>query len=151
MLDLAFLKLSSICYVTEELDRVREAMYNSLPKQYRKIKMTAQKMTSQFNDKITFYSLELKGKDAGIGLAYISSLLSDDDKNTLNMNLPDRIDLAGHAVHFRLDKFRAFEKTIQLGNGSDVIKIEIKYFCYTKDQNTMENVITTLRQYGMGS
>ena len=45
--------LTTICYVTEEIDLVRSSIYNCLPESLRLLKLKEQNLQSQFGDRLS--------------------------------------------------------------------------------------------------
>jgi len=143
------ISLSCIAYITEEEKLVKQALLNCLPEDLRKTKINKKRFQSQFGDKLVLFTLELQNKQAIQVISYIASLWDIKDKQYFSRKLDARIDLEEKTVYLRLDKFKALEENLEITDGSDVIKVEIKYNAYTKDQNTIETVTELLVKIGM--
>ncbi|MHA2253653.1 MAG: RNA-binding domain-containing protein [Candidatus Kariarchaeaceae archaeon] len=143
------ISLSGIAYITEEEERVHQALLNCLPEDLRVTKIKKQRLQSQFGDKLVLLTSELHNKEAKQVIEYIVSMWDIKEKQYFGRKLDTRIDLEEKAIYLRLDKFKALEEKLEITDGSDVIKVEIKYNAYTKDQNTIETVTELLVKTGM--
>ena len=149
MIELSKISFSTISYVTEDLNLVLESIKQCLPDVLRDEKFKLQKMQSQFGDKIVLISGEFAKNQANQIIGYLGNNLTMKDKKFLSTNFSDRLDLEGRLFHFRLNKFLPLSEELRIGEGSDVIKVEIKYQVFTSDQNTLENVRSCMLDNGI--
>ena len=149
MIKLSKISFSTISYVTEDANLVMESIKQCLNEYLRESKFNLQKMQSQFGDKLILISNEFKNKDAKSIIEYLSLKMSEKDKRFLGNKLKERLDMEDRIFHLRFNKFLPLSNQIVLGEGSDVIKVEIKYQVFTSDQNTLDNVRNCLLEEGI--
>ena len=149
MIELSKISFSTISYVTEDVNLVIQSVKQCLPEGLRDDNFKMQKMQSQFGDKLILISREFKSKNAKSIIENLAKKMSDKDRQFLGSKLNDRLDMEDRIFHIRLNKFLPLSDKIVLGEGSDVIKVEIKYQVFTSDQNTLENVGNCFREKGI--
>lgn len=149
MIELSKITFSTISYITEDLNLVFEALKHCFPENLRNTKFTTQKIQSQFGDKLTIINNEFTGKEAKNTIIYLASLLDQKDKKFIGTMLSQKIDMDRRLLHLRLDKFLPLSDKIKLSEGSDVIKVEIKYQVFTSQQNNLENIRNSLLDVGI--
>ena len=149
MLELSKISFSTISYITEDVNLVIQSIKQCLSESLRENKFKMQKMQSQFGDKLILISAEYKNQNAKSIIEYLAKKMSDKDKQFLGSKLSERLDMEDRIFHIRLNKFLPLSDQIVLGEGSDVIKVEIKYQVFTSDQNTLENIRSSLLEKGI--
>ncbi|MCE7737478.1 MAG: hypothetical protein GPJ54_21490 [Candidatus Heimdallarchaeota archaeon] len=149
MIELSKISFSTISYITEDLNLVFETLKHCFPEKLRDVKFVTQKIQSQFGDKLTIIKTEFTGKDATNTIQYLASLLDPKDKTFIGSKLSQKIDMDSRLLHLRLDKFHPLSDKIKLSEGSDVIKVEIKYQVFTSKQNNLENIRNSLLDVGI--
>ena len=149
MTELSKISFSTISYITEDLNMVFKSLKQCLPEELRDIKFKTQKIQSQFGDQLTIVSGEFKGDSAKKTILYLASLLDSKDKKFIGSMLTLKVDLDQRLIHLRINKFLPLSDTIKLSEGSDVIKVEIKYQVFTSQQNNLENIRNSLLDVGI--
>ena len=149
MVKLSKISFSTISYVTEDIYLVTQSVKQCLPENLREYKFKFTKMQSQFGDKIVMISGEFKNQIATSIIEYLASKISEKDKLFLGTKVNERVDTDDRIFHIRLNKFLPLSNQITIGEGSDVIKVEIKYQVFTSDQNNLENVRNCLLEEGI--
>lgn len=149
MIDCNKIIFTTICYLTEELDLVEQSLKNCIPEKFRNQKVILTKMQSQFNDRLIYLKLDFNKKlEIDKCLQYLSNNFEVKSKGYWINNLENYINMASKSIYLRLNKFRPLNNIIDLGEGSDVIKVEIKYSAYTSEQNSLENISNMLIKKG---
>ncbi len=149
MIELSKISFSTISYITEDVNLVIESVKQCLSENLRDQKLKLQKMQSQFGDKLIMISGEYKNKNAKSIIKHLANKISDKDKLFLGGKLTERVDMDERIFHIRFNKFLPLSDQITLGEGSDVIKAEIKYQAFTSEQNTLESVRSCLLEEGI--
>ncbi len=129
MPDIIKITITCFSYVTEELDRVKSLIINIMPDELKDTSsIQIQHLQSQFRDKLKILTVELtKKNDINLFINNLSEKLDKRQKQWLGNNLTRKIDYDSHTVHLRLHKFKAFYNELEFAEGSDVIKVKIKY------------------------
>ncbi|MHA2028530.1 MAG: RNA-binding domain-containing protein [Candidatus Kariarchaeaceae archaeon] len=149
MIELSKISFSTISYVTEELNLVLNSLKSCFPEDLRDIKFNLTKIQSQFGDQLVIVDYEFVNKDAIKVISYLAKYISEKDKNYLFNNLERKTDMEDREFHLRLNKFLPLSDIITLADGSDVIKVKIKYQVFTSQHNTLENVRNCLGEVGL--
>jgi len=148
MLELGRISVTIFSYVTEENDRVVQALRNTLPHELRTESLIKIPSNSQFGDPLVIYSFETDETTEIDAIAtYLGNSLTEKSKAYLSRHLSRKLDLENRSVYFRLDKYKAYQDELFITEGSDVIQVEIAYNAYTQAQNTEENVREFLLHY----
>lgn len=114
-----------IAHATEDLEKVGEALLNTIPPHLReRVEIDAVKTRGYYGNEIVILSLTLKKKRAKEALKWVLCSLPPGDREFLISTLGMRADARSSHLHIRLDKQEAYLGRIRLSEGSDVIKIE---------------------------
>ncbi len=149
MLQIKRIIITCIAYITEEIELVQQALINCIPEDLRDEKFQKKILHSQFGDKLILLKFELDNRKAKQTVIHLANSLDNSSKSYLKRRLESRMDLENKSFFFRVDKFKAVTDEIEIAEGSDVIKIELKYGAYTQDQNSVENLTKTLHELGI--
>lgn len=149
MTELSKISFSTISYITEDLNKVFTSLKHCIPENLRDVKFNTQKIQSQFGDQITIVSCEFKGENAKNIILYLANLFDSKDKKFIGSKLEQKIDFDERLLHLRINKFLPLTDIIKLSEGSDVIKVEIKYQVFTSQQNNLENIRSALMDIGI--
>lgn len=124
----------TLCYMTEVIERVEQAIRNTIPEKYRKeLEIKHTKVTGHYNDKIIIMETELrKKKMVKESFSYIIDSLNDSDLKWLRRNLDTIIDEKGF-LYLRLSKQRAYENVVKLAKDNDIIRIKIGFRQYPRN------------------
>lgn len=143
------LTFTTICYVTEDIELVKQCVLNLLPDVNRDMQINQFFSTSQFGDRIVIISIVIENDLVNPVLGYLSTQLSENDKQYLFRHFSKRIDLDEKSFYLRLDKFKLLTNEFSLTEGSDVVKVEIGYSIFTPSQNTEDNIRDLLLTSGL--
>lgn len=121
-------KVRAICHATEELDRVRQAVLNTLPENLRdRVELRVRKVRGEFRNPIHIIEVHrLSGGLADRVLRFILSHLDNFDQSRLQQELEQRIDEHNH-LFLRLDKQRAYLGKLQIAEGGDVVHFQFSF------------------------
>lgn len=123
-----------ISYVTEEIDIVKSAIYNCLPEQHRGLDIDIKHLQSQFRDKMKYLTLEIHQREIiDETIEFLNSELSNGSKDYLFRYFEKKLEEEEKIFHFRLKKFDAVNGQLVADEGSDVIKVNIKYSDFSYD------------------
>jgi len=148
MLELATISLSIFSYVTEENDRIVQALYNVLSPGMHAEKLTKIGTTSQFGDPFTIYSYESDDEEKITAiLNHLGDQLDSRSRTYLTENLENKIDFDERSVYLRLDKYKAYQQQLVITEGGDIIKVEIGYNAYTQDENSYDGIAALFRSF----
>jgi RNA binding exosome subunit len=122
--------------VTEEIDIVKSAIYNCLPQEHRDLDIEIRHLQSQFRDKMKYLILEIhKPEVINETVEFLNLKLSNGSKDYLNRYFEKKLDEEEKIFHFRLKKFEAVNGNLVADEGSDVIKVNIKYSDFSYDDD----------------
>ena len=147
MLEFSGIKLTVFSYVTEVNERVIQALQNCIPSSidYKVQKLNTQ---SQFGDPLIIYSVELlKRDDIDKFLKFLGIALNGDNKMYFARYLQKKVDFDERVIYLRFNKFNAYNNKIAITEGSDIIRVELRYNAYVKKENTLNNLIESLNHY----
>jgi RNA binding exosome subunit len=125
------------------------SLTHCFPETLREVKFVLSKIQSQFGDQLVIVDHEFKNDEASEVISYIAENLSDQDINYLTKNFERKTDMENRELHFRINKFLPLKDQIMLSDGSDVIKVKIKYQVFTSQQNTWENIRNCFSKVGL--
>ncbi len=119
------LELTTSAHATEDLAKVKQALLNLIPREYREnIKIEEVKYEGHYGNPIIRLKVLVKGKKANEIFNYIISNLSESDRNILKVTLKNRVDERGH-LYLRISKQDALQGKITLYEGDDVVRIVV--------------------------
>jgi len=119
------LELTTSAHATEDLAKVRRALLNLIPKEYKEnIEIEEAKYEGHYGNPIVRLKVLVKGKKANEIFNYIISNLSEPDRKILKVTLKNRVDERGH-LYLRISKQDASQGRITLYEGDDVIRIVV--------------------------
>ncbi len=123
-----------ISYVTEEIDIVKSAIYNCLPEKYRELDIDIKHLQSQFRDKMKYLTLEISNQEViDETIDYLNLNLNEGSKEYLNRYFDKKLEEEEKIFHLRLKKFDAVNGKLLADEGSDVIKVNLKYSDFSYD------------------
>ena len=140
------LKITNICltvfgYMTEEVDRIEQIIKNILPFEISNDNFTHIKSFSQFGDKFSIMNYETENYDeVNQIMKDIGKNMSKTEKLKVKGKLKKLIDLDEKKIYFRLNKFDLYNNEIIFDEGNDVLKIEISYNTYNKNENNYDKI-----------
>lgn len=141
MLKITNISLTVFGYMTEEVDRIEQIIKNILPFEIRNDNFTHIKSFSQFGDKFSIMNYETENYDeVNQIMKDIGKKLSKTEKLKVKGKLKKLIDLDEKKIYFRLNKFDLYNNDIIFDEGNDVLKIEISYNTYNKNENNYDKI-----------
>ncbi|MEM1928240.1 MAG: RNA-binding domain-containing protein [Acidilobaceae archaeon] len=114
-------------HATEDREKVLAALRNTLPPSLREtVEVESESYEGHYGNRIEVLTVELRdSEEAGALLSYLLESLGDADRRLLLATLAERVDESG-SLYLRLDKQSAYRGVLELSDGDDVIKIEIR-------------------------
>ena len=141
MLKITNISLTVFGYMTEEVDRVEQIIKNILPFEISNDNFTHIKSFSQFGDKFSIMNYETENYDeVNQIMKDIGKNMSKTEKLKIKGKLKKLIDLDEKKIYFRLNKFDLYNNEIIFDEGNDVLKIEISYNTYNKNENNYDKI-----------
>ena len=141
MLKITNISLTVFGYMTEEVDRIEQIIKNILPFEIRNDNFTHIKSFSQFGDKFSIMNYETENYDeVNQIMKDIGKNMSKTEKLKAKGKLKKLIDLDEKKIYFRLNKFDLYNNEIIFDEGNDVLKIEISYNTYNKNENNYDKI-----------
>ena len=141
MLKITNISLTVFGYMTEEVDRIEQIIKNILPFEISNDNFTHIKSFSQFGDKFSIMNYETENyKEVNQIMKEIGKNMSKTEKLKVKGKLNKLIDLDEKKIYFRLNKFDLYNNEIIFGEGNDVLKIEISYNTYNKNENNYDKI-----------
>lgn len=141
MLKITNISLTVFGYMTEEVDRIEQIIKNILPFEIRNDNFTHIKSFSQFGDKFSIMNYETENYDeVNQIMEDIGKNMSKTEKLKVKGKLKKLIDLDEKKIYFRLNKFDLYNNDIIFDEGNDVLKIEISYNTYNKNENNYDKI-----------
>ncbi len=134
-------------YATEDEELVATSLLSLLPEELMEteIEIFRERLIGQYDEPLTKLTLEITNKkELHTVLAYLGNQLSNAERKYLTRRIEKMIDKNSNTFHLRFDKMKAAEGILKLGEGSNTIKVVIKFVRYTKD---LTPFINELRQY----
>lgn len=141
MLKITNISLTVFGYMTEEVDRIEQIIKNILPFEIRNDNFTHIKSFSQFGDKFSIMNYETENYEEIYQIMKdIGKNMSQTEKLKVKGKLKKLIDLDEKKIYFRLNKFDLYNNEIIFDEGNDVLKIEISYNTYNKNENNYDKI-----------
>ena len=141
MLKITNISLTVFGYMTEEVDRIEQIIKNILPFEIRNDNFTHIKSFSQFGDKFSIMNYETENYEEIYQIMKdIGKNMSKTEKLKVKGKLKKLIDLDEKKIYFRLNKFDLYNNEIIIDEGNDVLKIEISYNTYNKNENNYDKI-----------
>lgn len=141
MLKITNISLTVFGYMTEEVDRIEQIIKNILPFEISNDNFTHIKSFSQFGDKFSIMNYETENYDeVNQIMKDIGKNMSKTEKLKIKGKLKKLIDLDEKKIYFRLNKFDLYNNEIIFDEGNDVLKIEISYNTYNKNENNYDKI-----------
>ncbi|MEK9715920.1 MAG: RNA-binding domain-containing protein [Candidatus Heimdallarchaeota archaeon] len=141
MLKITNISLTVFGYMTEEVDRIEQIIKNILPFEISNDNFTHIKSFSQFGDKFSIMNYETENYDeVNQIMEDIGKNMSKTEKVKIKGKLKKLIDLDEKKIYFRLNKFDLYNNEIIFDEGNDVLKIEISYNTYNKNENNYDKI-----------
>ena len=141
MLKITNISLTVFGYMTEEVDRVEQIIKNILPFEISNDNFTHIKSFSQFGDKFSIMNYETENyEEVNQIMKDIGKNMSKTEKLKIKGKLKKLIDLDEKKIYFRLNKFDLYNNEIIFDDGNDVLKIEISYNTYNKNENNYDKI-----------
>lgn len=141
MLKITNISLTVFGYMTEEVDRIEQIIKNILPFEISNDNFTHIKSFSQFGDKFSIMNYETENYDeVNQIMKDIGKNMSKNEKLKVKGKLKKLIDLDEKKIYFRLNKFDLYNNEIIFDEGNDVLKIEISYNTYNKNENNYDKI-----------
>lgn len=141
MLKITNISLTVFGYMTEEVDRVEQIIKNILPFEISNDNFTHIKSFSQFGDKFSIMNYETENyEEVNQIMKDIGKNMSKTEKLKVKGKLKKLIDLDEKKIYFRLNKFDLYNNEIIFDDGNDVLKIEISYNTYNKNENNYDKI-----------
>jgi len=141
MLKITNISLTVFGYMTEEIDRIEQIIKNIIPFEIRNDNFTHIKSFSQFGDKFSIMNYETENYEEVYQIMKdIGKNMSKTEKLKVKGKLKKLIDLDEKKIYFRLNKFDLYNNEIIFDEGNDVLKIEISYNTYNKNENNYDKI-----------
>ncbi len=141
MLKITNISLTVFGYMTEEVDRIEQIIKNILPFEISNDNFTHIKSFSQFGEKFSIMNYETENmEEVNQIMKDIGKNMSKTEKLKVKGKLKKLIDLDEKKIYFRLNKFDLYNNEIIFDEGNDVLKIEISYNTYNKNENNYDKI-----------
>ncbi len=135
-------------YATEDEEVVANTLVALFPDEFTEnppFEIYQEELVGQYEEPLIKFEIEVNKKTI---LAKIfewwAIQLSDTEKRFLYRNLEKMTDMKAKTYHLRFDKFKAAEGELKLGEGSNTIKVVLKFVLYTKDLNPLRQELLDL-------
>lgn len=127
-IELSEVILSTHCHATEDLEKVKKALLNSIPPELRTVaNIRSEVLHGYHGNPIIKLEAKFGGGDAYKVIRYLLSSISDVDRRYLFASLDIRYNRKNNELFLRLDKQEAYLGNIVLYEGDDSIKISISF------------------------
>ena len=127
-IELSEVVLSTHCHATEDLEKVKRALLNSIPPELRTTANIHSEMLHGYHgNPIIKLEVRFKGDEAYHVIRYLLSSISDVDRRYLFASLDMRYNRKDNKLFLRLDKQEAYLGNIVLYEGDDSIKISVSF------------------------
>ncbi|MFW6040927.1 MAG: RNA-binding domain-containing protein [Thermoplasmatota archaeon] len=135
-----YIEFKTYCHATEELDKVKEAMFNAIGKE---IDLKISEAEGYYGNPI----LILKGKiernrDMDNFFENLDFYIIDDYLKTIQKRIDERCNF-----YFRLDKQKAYKDKIELSDRGDTIRVRARIESYPAKR---EKAINNIQEYLSG-
>lgn len=120
--------LNTFCHVTEDLDKVCKAMLFFIPESFRsKIVLYKDFLEGHYGNTILNLKIYVSDEELIRGIVeFICRNICDADKKLLFKTFDSRLDNSGR-LYLRFDKGAAYHSFLRLNDGSDVIRVILKF------------------------
>ena len=116
------------CHATEDLDKVEQALLNTLPPNMRNsVTLLRDRVKGFYGNVIDRLTVVLEGEQALNFFKYLIKMLSDTDKSVLLNTLDMRYDRKSNELYLRLSKQEAYLGMLTLYDGDDVIRVSVSF------------------------
>ena len=131
---LHYIDLRTFCYVTEDENRVEDALRLFLPEEF---EITRAESEGHYGDRILVLSARVENADEMRTVLNNLGDLSDDEQTQVESELDERVD-DNCSFFLTLDKQAAFNGRVELGDG---ITLRAKVEAYpAKKEHALENI-----------
>ncbi len=134
-------------YATEDEELVAATLLSLLPEEFTEaeIDIYREGLIGQYDEPLIKLELEVtKKRELHKVLAHLGEQFSHAERKYITRRLENMIDKDSNTFHLRFDKMKAAEGILKLGEGSNTVKVVIKFVRYTKD---LTPFINELRRY----
>lgn len=120
--------INAFCHATEDLEKVRKAMLNFIPELYRSRVVISEDILEGYygnrilNLKIYIFDVEIIRNI----IDFICRNIHETDKRLLSRTFLSRLDSSGN-LYLRFDKGAAYNGLLRLYDGSDIVRVVIKF------------------------
>lgn len=120
--------ISTHAHATEDLDKVRQALINTLPQSLRnRVSIEQETVMGYYGNQITRLKIVLEGDDAVEFIKNLFNAMSEGDKHVLLNTVDARYNRKSNEMYIRISKQDAYLGSVTLYNGDDAIKIVITF------------------------
>lgn len=143
--------VSAYCHATEEMEKVRQALLNTLPKELRNVvAVSIEKQRGFYGNPITILKVNLNKEEALLALQHMLVSLTEADRRYLLNSLPLRYDEEAGKLYVRLDKQEAYLGKIVLYDGDDTVRMAFS-FAQARRVEDVRRVLEDLLGEGEGT
>ena len=120
---------------TEDFDKNMEAIANLIPENLiENTEVSLEELEGGYDNPIEYVTITFsKNKDMELILQHLSTILTAEQKNQLDIEFDERFNLENKTFFFRIDKEKIFDNIIEISTTDNIIKIAIKMRSYIKD------------------
>lgn len=145
------LEFIAFCYATESEEKVANAILSLIPDNVldpeEELVLERERLTGQYNEPLEKIKVKLTDPKKVLKIMkHFAQSMKELDKKRFSRKLNSSIDQVSRKLHFRLDKDASAKGMVRLGEGSNVIKVVLKFKLYTKH---IEPFIEELQQIGL--
>ncbi len=138
------INVSAIVHSTESQDKVAEAMSILFPFEF---EILVSKAKGHYGNEMAFLEVELKRKEEISKFwNYLIELLGEQKYQILEM-LDNLLDDSG-VLHLRIDKQKAYLKSVYLASGGDTIVLKAKIVTYPLKKEKLKEAVKKLIEDG---
>ncbi|MEM1549001.1 MAG: RNA-binding domain-containing protein [Candidatus Methanomethylicia archaeon] len=125
---IAEILINAFCHATEDLEKVRKAMLNFIPELYRsRIVISEDVLEGYYGNRILNLKIHISDVEIVKNIIdFICRNIHEADKKLISRSFLSRLDSSGN-LYLRFDKGAAYNGLLRLHDGSDVVRVVIKF------------------------
>ena len=135
-------------YATEDEEKVANTLVALFPDEYIEnppFEIYREDLVGQYDEPLIKFEVEInKKRILAKVFEWWKSQLTESEKKFLYRHLENMTDVKAKTYHLRFDKFKAAKGELTLGEGSNTIKVVLKFVLYTKDLTPLKQELIDL-------